>query len=160
MDEWRQHLFGQLVPEAQRPTTEHSAATALEIAFGMARSEVAYALELGRAHRVPVAGSVNGDDVWLALGPARLRFLYDRKNAHITVSIPGHDDARIAYDAAKRALTGPATASGPFEARTFVRSAIDATVAAWKAAPPGAPAPRWDAPPAPATESNEPKTER
>jgi hypothetical protein len=147
MDEWRQRLFGELVPETSRPTTDLTAATALEIAIGMARSEVAYVLELGRAHKLPVAGNVNGDDVWLAIGGARARFTYDRRKGVIAAVVPGHEDATIAWDATAHALRGPAAGGAAFDARTFVRTALDAVVAAWKSAPPGAPPPRWDAPP-------------
>ena len=151
MDEWRQRLLGELVPETSRPTTDFSAATALEIALGMARSEIAYVLELGRAHKLPVAGNVNGDDVWLTIGPARVRFAYDRRKGIIAATVPGHEEATIAWDASARALRGPAAGGNAFDARTFVRTALDAAVAAWKAAPPGAAAPRWDgAAPAPA----------
>jgi len=142
MDEWRQKLLGELVPEA--PTMQRSAATELEIAFGYARSELTYVLELGRAHKLPATGAVYGDDVWLTLGSAKLRFVYDRKNGAITASIPGRDEQRITYDAGAHALDGPS--AGPFDMRAFVREAIDATVAAYKAAPPPPALGKWDAP--------------
>jgi len=131
MDDWRRNLFGQLVPEARRPTTDHSAATALEIAFGVARSEIAYVLEVARAHKQPVGGSVVGDDIWLALGGARLRFIYDRKNAVIIATVPGRDDVKIAFDGSLQ------IAGKPVDAKELVRDAIDATVAVWKGAPIG-----------------------
>jgi hypothetical protein len=134
MDEWRRNLFSQIVPEAQRPagprpdvTTQHSAATALEIAFGAARSEIAYVLEVARAHKQLVGGAVNGDDIWLALGGARLRFIYDRKNAVIIATVPGQDDVKITFDGSLQ------VAGKAFDAKEFVRGAIDATVAVWKA---------------------------
>ncbi len=135
MDDWRTKLAAELLGD--RKTAEPfdfspSGLTALEIAFGQARSEVTYVLELGRAHGVPVVGNVIGDDVWLRLGATTVRFAIDRNQQRIVAQVPGRPDDTISWDGAKRSL---ARAGEPCDIKAFVRSALDATVAAWKKAP-------------------------
>jgi len=133
MDDWQKSLHAAIVPEASQPSMNPSADTALEIAFGYARSEVTYVLELARTHKQKAAGAVAGDQVWLTLGDARLAFAFDRKGRTITVQVPGQDEATLTYDAAKHAVVGPG--GEPVDMRAKVRQAIDATVAAWKGTP-------------------------
>jgi hypothetical protein len=129
VDEWRKNLVSNIVegsgiPAAGADPRALSHATELEIALGMARSEIAYALELGRAHRLPFTGSVGGDDVWLSMGTAKVRFAYDRKNGSIAVEAPSTDRATLTFDDLHQ---------DSFDMRALVRKSIDAAVAAWKA---------------------------
>jgi len=57
MDDWHRKLVKELGKETVAGFVPDSAA-ALEIAFGKARSALAYALELARAHRIPATGNV------------------------------------------------------------------------------------------------------
>jgi hypothetical protein len=142
MDDWHRKLVEELVGSTPRgagfaPPAD-GAAAALEIAFGKARSAVTYVLELGRAHRIPVAGSVTGDDVWFQLGGSgRVRFTLNRREAHVVVARPGQDEVRVRGDA-KDADLG-----------AMAREAIDALVAGWRALPvsqrtPSAPPPEFE----------------
>jgi hypothetical protein len=133
MDDWQKSLQAAIVPEASQPSMNHSADTALEIAFGYARSEVTYVLALMGTHKQKAAGVVAGDQVWLALGDARLSFAFDRKGQKITMHVPGQDEATLTFDAQKHAVVG--SSGEPVDMRAKVRQAIDATVAVWKGTP-------------------------
>jgi hypothetical protein len=124
MDDWHRKLVQELARGTPAGFVPDGAA-ALEIAFGKARSEVAYALELARAHRIPAAGNVAGDDVWLQLGGGRVRFTLNRREGHVVVVRPGHDAMRVSADA-----NDPGIDLG-----RAAREAIDALVAAWRALP-------------------------
>jgi hypothetical protein len=136
MDDWHRKLVEELVadtPSGFAPDT----ATSLEIELGKARSAVAYALEVARAHRVPATGSVTGDDVWLSLGGARARFTLNRREGHVVVARPGHDEVRVCKG------------GGGEDLGLVARAAIDALVAAWRAQParkrtPSAPPPEFE----------------
>jgi hypothetical protein len=133
--EWRTRLAAELLgprevePESERDTFAPEGATAMEIAFGKARSELTYVLELGRSHQLPVAGTVIGDTVWVRLGEVELRFILDRATTTIASRVLGKDEM-LAWDAKQRAI---ATGSGKLvDVEFFVREAIDATVKAYK----------------------------
>jgi hypothetical protein len=128
MDDWRDRLAEQMVGKSLRPGFTPDAAAQMEIVLGRARSEITYFLELGRAHRLPVGGSVNGDDVYLRLGQATLRFTYRRKDAAIDVTIPGRDMMTLKHEAGRLVDA----AGSEVNAVELVRGALDATVAAWK----------------------------
>jgi hypothetical protein len=136
MDDWHRKLVQELVggtPAGFVP----DAAAALEIAFGKARSEVTYVLEVARAHRIPATGNVVGDDVWLQLGDGRVRFTLNRREGHVVVARPGHDEGRVRADIPQVDLG------------VLAREAIDALVASWRQLPasdrrPSAPPPEFD----------------
>jgi hypothetical protein len=133
MDDWRNRLTEHLLgPTSQRiPISGVESSTALEVALGQARSEIMYVLELGRAHDLPVTGSVNGDDIWLRVGATTLRFHYSRRAGVIVATVVGREDQQLRWSQEKRAVILP---SGEvLDAPTFVREAIDATVSAWRA---------------------------
>jgi hypothetical protein len=144
MDDWHRKLVEQLVGDTPKGFVPDSG-TALEIAFGKARSAVAYTLELARAHRVPATGSVTGDDVWLALGEGRVRFTLNRREGHVVVHRPGQDELRLrGGDVASAGGAGTGEDLG-----TLARASIDALVAAWRAQPmrprtPSAPPPEFE----------------
>jgi hypothetical protein len=119
MDDWHQRLVKELVAETPAGFLPDRSAS-LEIAFGHARSALTYALELARAHRLPAAGNVAGDDVWLQLGSGRVRFTLNRRDGHIVIVRPGQDEVRV---------------DGTGDVKTTARDAIDALVAAWRAGP-------------------------
>lgn len=123
MDDWHRRLVNELVAETPAGFLPEGAA-ALEIAFGQARSALTYALELARAHRLPVSGLVAGDDIWLQLGAGRVRFTLNRREGHVVVTRPGHDEVRARADGS--------------DLGAMARDAIDALVAAWRAGPPQA----------------------
>lgn len=136
VDDWRGRLASQLVESApsdgKSPTSSPEGTTGLEIVIGHARSEMTYVLEFGRAHGLPVTGSIFGDDVWLRIGASTLRFNYSRRGGVIVTSIVGRGDAQLKWSPERHAVVG---AEGePLDVTSFVREAIDATVAAWKAA--------------------------
>jgi hypothetical protein len=136
MDDWHRKLARDLVSETPAGFVPDAAAS-LEIAFGHARSALTYALELARAHRIPAAGNVAGDAIWLQLGDGRVRFLLNRREGHVMVvraSQASHDETRIALADAAQADLGK-----------MAREAIDALVADWRALP--AEAKRPSAPP-------------
>jgi hypothetical protein len=141
---WHQNLVRELVAETPAGRVPDAAA-ALEVAFGEARSAVAYALEVARAHRIAVAGSVNGDDVWLALGEGRVRFTLNRRDGHVIVNRPDVAEVRVPSDGD---VGGAAGADGKSVAQlgAMAREAIDALIARWRALPPHAKRP--SAPPA------------
>src|SRR5579871_3679814 len=123
MDDWHQKLVRDLVAETPAGFVPDAAA-ALEVAFGQARSAIAYALELARAHRIPAAGNIGGDDVWLRLGDGRVRFVLNRREGQVLVTRPGQDEARFAAGAIDAAQLG-----------ALAQGAIDALVAGWRALP-------------------------
>ncbi len=131
---WHQNLVRELVAETPAGRVPDAVA-ALEVAFGEARSAVAYALEVARAHRIAATGTVNGDDVWLALGEGRVRFTLNRREGHVIVSRPDTADLRV-----------PSEGKGEAQLGAIAREAIDALIARWRALPPHAKRP--SAPPA------------
>lgn len=120
MDDWHRKLARDLVAETPAGSVPGSD-TALEIAFGHARSELTYALELARAHRLPATGNIAGDDVWLQLGNGRVRFTLNRREGHVVVIRPGQDEIRVRAEG--------------IDLGAMAREAIDALVAAWRAGP-------------------------
>jgi hypothetical protein len=137
-DDWRLNLAAKLLGDGGAERANSFAATgttALEIAFGQARSEATYVLELARAHGVPATGNVIGDEVWVRLGTSTARFTMDRGERRIRASSPGRSEAAIVWDEGKRhlALDGEAV-----DMQRFVRDAIDAMVSAFKSTPPPA----------------------
>jgi len=143
MDEWRTRLAAELLDEnaenagerAGRSVFAPSRSTAMEIAFGRARSELTYVLALGRARAqssapsAPITGDVAGDAIWLRVGEARLAFTFDRDAGEIAMSAPGRDAKLAVREDGTLAANGE-----PCEIDALVRDAIDATVRAWKMA--------------------------
>lgn len=139
MDDWYGRLARDLVSETPAGVLPDGVA-AMEIAFGDARSVVAYALELARAHRLPVAGSVLGDDVWLRFGDGRLQLTLNRRKAQVEVevmapgpSLPKEREVVVRWDGPKRALVDAAGETTDLAA--VAREAIDVLVADWRARP-------------------------
>ncbi len=134
MDDWHRKLVTELTQEtAAGPLPD--AATSLEISFGHARSAMTYALELARAHRIPVAGNVAGDSIWLQLGDGRIRFTMNRRAGEVIVLRPGQDETAVK--------------AGGEDLGVMARQAIDALVAAFRALPtaakrPSAPPPDFE----------------
>jgi hypothetical protein len=120
MDEWHRKLVNDLTQETAAGFVPDAAA-ALEIAFGQARSAITYTLELARAHRIPVAGNVSGDAIWLHLGEQRLRLTLNRRAGEVVVQRPEQDSVTVKV--------------GGEDLGAMARSAIDAMVAAFKALP-------------------------
>jgi hypothetical protein len=118
MDDWHRRLAGELVKETAAGVLPESAA-AVEIGFGQARSALAYALELGRAHRIPITGSMAGDDLWLQLGEGRVRFTLTRGEGRVVAALPGRSEPQV---------VPPGVDLGK-----MARDAIDALVASWRA---------------------------
>jgi hypothetical protein len=135
-DEWRARLAAELLgeddapPVSQRATFAPEGATAMEIAFGQARSELTYVLELGRAHHLPVLGAVVGDEIWIRLGESKVAFRLDRQATAIHTNIAGADGA-LTWDAKGRAIV--TSAGKAVDMQSFVQGAIDVTVRAFKA---------------------------
>ncbi len=138
MDEWHRKLAVDLGVDPSNATVLDGA-TVLEIAFGRARSAVAYALELALAHRLPATGSVAGDDVWLRLGEARARFTLNRREGHVLVSRPGLEPVRVRWDGTNRAIVQDsgdgAAAAAAVNLDTLARASIDLLVASWRVNP-------------------------
>ncbi len=122
MDEWHRKLVKDLTQETAAGFVPDAVAS-LEIAFGQARSALTYALELARAHRIPVAGNVTGDSIWLQLGDGRVRFTMNRRAGEVVVLRPGQDETTVKVGGVGEDLG------------TMARSAIDGMVAAFKALP-------------------------
>src|SRR5271156_6082379 len=103
-DDWRARLAVELLgedevePISQRLTFAPEGATAMEIAFGQARSELTYVLELGRAHHLPVVGAVVGDEIWIRIGEAKLSFRLDRQATVIHANVSAADST-LTWDA-------------------------------------------------------------
>jgi hypothetical protein len=132
-DEWHEKLAREVAAAASPHETIPVDAAALEIEFGRARSAVTYALELARAHRVPVAGNVAGDDVWMKIGDARARFLLNRRENYVAIAITPQDEVRAQWDAERRALVD---ANGKVvDLGAAAREAIDGLVAEWRKMP-------------------------
>jgi hypothetical protein len=145
VDDWHQRLARDIVAETPARALPEGAA-ALEIAFGDARSAVAYALELARAHRLPVGGSVAGDDVWMRFGDARARFTLSRRQAQIDIDVtlpgPTGPDGQAPPLERKRQLrwADPQRAlldadGAPVDLGVLARTAIEDLVADWRARP-------------------------
>jgi len=122
MDEWHRKLVSELGKETPAGFVPDAAAS-LEIAFGQARSALAYALELLRAHHINAAGNVAGDSIWLQLGDGRVRFTLNRRAGDVVVLRPGHDETRVTAETDLGAMA---------------RESIDALVKAWRELPPAA----------------------
>jgi hypothetical protein len=133
MDDWRNRLEDSILRSTTPAVAAKGpdAATMLTIAFGRVRSELTYALELGRAHSLPVAGNVAGDDAWVRFGNITLRFVFSARAAVIVLSVVHRDDVQITWNAEKSSIVGPD--GEPLDVEAWVREAIDATVAAWRA---------------------------
>jgi hypothetical protein len=128
--EWKGRIAAQLVsPEGSQ--TSH-ATIALEIALGVARGELAFVLELGRAHGLPVSGSIVGDDVWIRIGASTLRFNFSRRAGVIVASIVGRGDAQLKWTV-DRGIVGPDGMA--VDVDRYVRDAVEATINAWRARP-------------------------
>jgi hypothetical protein len=138
MDDWHARLARDLMSETPARGAPDGAAS-IEIGLGQARSAIAYALELARAHRLPATGSLAGDDVWLRMGDGRVRFTLNRREAHVRVDVqvpgsPGASSERVVHwDDAQRLLVDQKGTSTDLAA--IARVAIDAIVADWRAGP-------------------------
>ncbi len=147
MDQWHRKLALDLGAAGSPAPAPHGAgepaagldgATLLEIAFGRARSVVAYALELAVAHRLPATGSVAGDDVWLRLGNARARFTMNRREGLVIVSSAQAADVHARWDEGQRAIALVDADGSPgsiVDLEAMARSAVDGIVAEWRANP-------------------------
>jgi hypothetical protein len=138
-DDWHSRLARNL--ETTPPGAAPDGATLLEIAFGRARSVVVYTLELAIAHRLPATGSIAGDDIWLRLGDARVRFTMNRRDGCVVASRGQGDEVRAAWDAARSAIVELGAHGVPGAAvdlEAMAQSAVDGIVAGWRARPPGA----------------------
>jgi hypothetical protein len=133
MDDWHQRLSSQLLGTAPQ-TLDPTASAQLEIAFGHARTEVSYLLGLAHTGRLPVTGNVIGDDIGVQLGATVLRFVISRGDGgFITATIPGQEKpARLMWDQNRQSMV---IGDQPIDMREYVRAAVEATVAAYKAAP-------------------------
>ncbi|HXX68499.1 MAG TPA: hypothetical protein VEK07_15020 [Polyangiaceae bacterium] len=131
MEDWHQKLARDLVAHAPSASHEdHS--TALEVAFGRARSATAYVLELARAHRVPASGGAVGDDIWVQLGDGRARFTLNRRAAQIAVCT-GREERRLQWDVTRRLIVD--AHGNPSDVEQIARAAIDALVDEWRSNP-------------------------
>jgi hypothetical protein len=156
MDEWQRRLARDIVAETPAGQLADGETT-LEVAFGDARAAVTYALELARAHRLPAAGSVIGDHLWMRLGDGRVRLTLNRRAATVEadVSLPATSTGR-ADAAGGTGKGGPAPREritvvrcregeaslfdekgAPADLGAVARAAIDALVADWRARPAG-----------------------
>jgi hypothetical protein len=137
MDDWHRKLALVLgAPTPGDPGLDSlEGAAALEIALGRARSLVVYALELALAHRVPATGSVGGDDIWLRLTDARIRFTLNRREGVLTVVAPGADALRLHWDAARRAIVSEAGERVAVDLDALAKAGIDAVIATWSVGP-------------------------
>ena len=130
---WRNRLAAQLLGGSRAKETfsfSPAGSTALEIALGKARSELTYLLEFGRAHHLPVVGNVMGDEVWIRLGDTTLKFTLDRAAVAMTALVVGQPPVVMSWDDARQRI---ARETGDvIDVDAFVRSAVDATVAAWR----------------------------
>ena len=154
MDDWQRNLAREIVAETPAGNVSEGEA-ALEVAFGDARAAVTYALELARAHRLPAAGSVVGDHLWMRLGDGRVRLTLNRRGANIeadlSLTAPAAGAARASKDGAgarRDRVTVVRWRAGEGADGTLVddrgaradlgavaREAIDAIVADWRARP-------------------------
>jgi hypothetical protein len=130
---WRNRLAAQLLGGSRAKETfsfSPAGATALEIALGKARSELTYLLEFGRAHHLPIVGNVMGDEVWIRLGDTTLKFTLDRAAVAMTALVVGQPPVVMWWDAEGQRIAREKGDAVDVDA--FVRSAVDATVAAWR----------------------------
>jgi hypothetical protein len=137
MDDWQRKLARDIVAETPAGKLEDREAT-LEIAFGDARAAVTYALELARAHRLPAAGSVIGDHLWMRLGDGRVRLTLNRRAATVET------DVTLGSPETERKLVRWQEGGGlvddggsPADLGDVARAGIDALLAGWKARPAG-----------------------
>jgi hypothetical protein len=156
MDDWQRRLARDIVAETPAGKLPDAEAT-LEVAFGDARAAVTYALELARAYRLPAAGSVVGDHLWMRLGDGKMRLTLNRRSATIEADVslcsaaaasasaqPGAKDAKAPDNVAIVSLLTWRQGEGalvddrgtPTDLGAVARAAIDALVADWKARPP------------------------
>jgi hypothetical protein len=130
---WRDRLAAQLLGGSRAKETfsfSPAGSTALEIALGKARSELTYLLEFGRAHHLPIVGNVMGDEVWIRLGDTTLKFTLDRAAVTMTALVVGQPPVVMSWDDAGQRI---ARETGDvIDVDAFVRSAVDATVTAWR----------------------------
>jgi hypothetical protein len=138
-DDWHARLARELAMTGTAHAVLPAEAAALEIEFGRARSAVTFALELARAHRVPVSGNVSGDEIWIKLGDGRIRFLLNRREGYVAWVISQEDEARARWDGDKHALVDAGGA--PVDLGRIARESIDGLVAAWRKAPTRSPPP-------------------
>jgi hypothetical protein len=131
-DDWHRKLARELAEDTPHAPFAEDAA-ALEIEFGRARSAITYVLELARAHRIPATGSVTGDDVWIKLGEARVRFTLNRREAHVVIAISPQDEWHAAWNTEKRTLVD--TQGAALDLGGKAREAIDGLVAEWRKMP-------------------------
>ena len=129
-DDWHARLLRELALASTADGCEEL--TALEIAFGHARTAITYAIEVARAHRIPALANVSGDDVWFQLGDERTRITLNRRDQHVIAHRPGVDTTRVRWDRNRRmAMNG----DNPVDVGALARDGIDAVVAAWRARP-------------------------
>jgi hypothetical protein len=133
MDDWHRRVAGQLVART-RARSQAEGDAELEIALGQARAAVAYVLEFARAHRVSVAGNLNGDDVWLQFGNgARVRCTLNRRDGHLVLRVPDQEGRLLRYGEQRKALVD---GNGErFDVASAIRSALEGLVAEWSAHP-------------------------
>src|SRR5580700_9566319 len=138
MDDWHRRLARDIVAETPAGKLPEGDAT-LEIAFGDARAAVTYALELARAHRLPAAGSVIGDHLWMRLGDGRVRLTLNRRAATVEADLSLGAPSGEGRTTTVRWRDGEAglvdDGGAPADLGTVARSAIDALIADWKARP-------------------------
>lgn len=129
-DDWHVRLHHELASDSRSVASDE--VTALEIAFGQARTAINYAIELARAHRIPVQGATAGDDVWFQLGDWRTRIVLNRRERQLVARRPGHDETYVRWDCGHETAM---TEDGPVDVGELARQGIDAVVAAWRTQP-------------------------
>ncbi len=127
-DDWHVRLLHALASDSRSVCSDE--VTFLEIAFGQARTAIAYAVELARAHRIPAQGTTTGDDVWFQLGDWRTRVMLNRRERHLIARRPGQDEVAVRWDSESDTAV---TDEGPVDVGALTRDGIDAVVAAWRA---------------------------
>ena len=127
--DWHRRVARDLVAQGARARTFSEGPTHLEIAFGQARTALAYVLEFARAHRIAASGALGGDDISFKLGEGRLRFTLNRREGHIAVHRPSAEDAYVRWDADRRTIVDRKGAAADLGA--MAREAIDGLVADW-----------------------------
>ena len=71
-----------------------------------------------------------GDEVWIRLGDTTLKFTLDRAAVAMTALVVGQPPVLMSWDAARQSI---ARETGEvIDVDAFIRSAVDATVAAWR----------------------------
>jgi len=133
MDDWHRTVAGQLVEHA-RGRSQTEGESALEVEFGQVRAAVAYVVELARAHRVSVAGTVAGDDIWVQLGAGgRARWTLNRRDAILVLRVPGQEGRVVRWDAAQDVLVD--SGGAVVDVVAAARAALEALVVEWAAHP-------------------------